>query len=186
MPVRLLGVAAICQPRDRLVVEARGDLGCDEHGVRLGQSQFATVQSHLHVVDFEVDQVAAAVADVVAPGADAFAPVVVSQSAVEFDVRAAKPDAFAVYAGEVGLAADARAETAVECVIPKTVCANSLLRKTRTSRILRGLSPDRCMECGRGVWEVTVPHYAPAVEGYRREVRPQGGQNQCWVKYSEA
>ena len=124
MPVRLLGVAAVGQARDRFVVEACGDLGPDEHGVRLGQAQFTAVHSHLHVVDFEVDQVAAAVADVVAPGADAFAPVVVSQSAVEFDVRAAKADAFAVYAGEVGLAADARAETAVECVIPNVQFPN--------------------------------------------------------------
>ncbi len=60
----------------------------------------------------------AAVADVVTSLADAFAPGVKGQLAIELDVGAAEADPLAVDAREIGLAADAGAEAAVQGVVP--------------------------------------------------------------------
>ena len=71
------------------------------------------------VVDAEVDEVAPAVADVGPAFLDPLAPAVeIEPAVVELDVDPAQSHALAVDAGEIGLAADPRAEAAIERVIP--------------------------------------------------------------------
>ena len=50
--------------------------------------------------------------------ADSFAPTVVIEFPIQFNVGPAQSDALPVNAGEVGLAADPRAETDIQSVIP--------------------------------------------------------------------
>ena len=81
-------------------------------------AQLTPALAHRHVVHLEVEQVAVAVAHVVASQPDAFAPVVVGQLAVELHVAAAQAHALAVDAGEICLTTRAHAEPGVQAVIP--------------------------------------------------------------------
>lgn len=73
----------------------------------------------LVVIDAEVDEVAPAVADIKPAFLDPLAPAVeIEPAIIQLDVDPAQSHALAVDAGEIGLAADPRAEAAVERVIP--------------------------------------------------------------------
>ena len=118
VPVRFLVDAERLHFDVSLFVEAGGDPGFDFHFARLGELHFAAFLADFATVDLEFHEMTLAVADVVAAESNAFAPGVILELAIELHVAATEADLLAVDAGEVGLAADARAESGVERVIP--------------------------------------------------------------------
>ena len=132
MPVRLLRSRRSANRAVGFFTEPRGDARRDASRSQVRRASIRCPASPIaHVVHFEIDQVARAVADVVAARADAFAPVVVSRACRQLHVAAAEADALAVDARKIRLAADARAEAGVERVIPdvqfprRTACPRS-------------------------------------------------------------
>ena len=118
IPVRLFGLGALFEGRIWGWVETGGDASGDIDGGGLGEFEFASVFAHEDRIHLEIHEVTFAVADVVFSFADPFAPLVVVELAWEFDVRSAEADLFAVDAGEIGFAADAGFEAAVESMVP--------------------------------------------------------------------
>lgn len=118
VPVRLFVELAVLEIGVGCFVEARGDFGGNGDGARFLERKFAFAFAHADVIDAKINDVAFAVADVVAAEAEAFAPVFVVEFAVELHVGAAEANAFAVDAGEIGFATDAGAVADIEGVIP--------------------------------------------------------------------
>ena len=122
VPVGLLHERAIVNRAGqgrRFRVEKSGGLG--GHLDRGGRIEFelAARLADPQIVDLKVDQMAAAIADIRPALLDSFTPCVKIELAVgQLDVNAPQADAFAVDAGEVGLAGNLGPIPAIERVIP--------------------------------------------------------------------
>ena len=118
MPVGFLALGFAFHDGIDLFIEPAGEVDLGGNFSGFVQFNFAIVSADFLIVDGKVHEVAAAVADVIASRANSFAPFVVGEFAIDFDIAAAQPDALAIDTGEVGLAADAGAIADVESVIP--------------------------------------------------------------------
>src|SRR5208337_1037728 len=102
-----------------LGIKQGSDPGADLDRRRRRELELAARLAHVAVAHAEIDEVAAAVADVGPAFLGALAPAVeIEPAVVELDVDAPQADALAVNAGKIGLAADPRAKAAVQGVIP--------------------------------------------------------------------
>jgi len=82
------------------------------------EAQAAGLLSHPHIVYGKLHQMRFAIADVIATAMNPFAPLVIIEFAVELHIRSTEPNFLSIYAWEVRLAADARAEANIESLIP--------------------------------------------------------------------
>src|SRR5262249_4609677 len=118
IPVRFLVVAKFANRLGWRFIQTRCDLRSYANGGGFVELQLAALGPHEQTVHAEIDRMTFAIRHIRAATANAVHPGVKSQLIVEFDIATSQTDSLAVDAGEIGLAADAGAETAIERVIP--------------------------------------------------------------------
>src|SRR5262249_24386003 len=121
VPVRLLIERRLADALGRVGgfrFEQGGDTGDHFDRARLGQLDFAVLETDAQPVHGEIHLMALAIADVAPALFDSLSPLVEVELVFEVHVTAAEADALAVDAGKIGLAAYSAAVTTVERVIP--------------------------------------------------------------------
>ena len=118
VPVGLLAEPAPLDLGLRLLLEPGRGLDTEDHRAPRRKLQKTPLLSQGHRIGLEVHEVTASVADIIASGPDALAPVLIRPALGQLHIAAPQSDPLAVDARKVGLTADARAIAGVEGVVP--------------------------------------------------------------------